>query len=262
VVLDVSLNHFMGFISFSAKIPQRIGFDYKGRGKMLNYRIPLKGYEDKHVVEYYMDLLKVLDIPIQTRNLEIFPSQEDELWADHFLSQNNLSGNKRLMGLVPGGGASWGKDAGFKRWEAQNYAKLADNLIENHNLTIILLGDKAEESLCEAVVSFMRHPCILACGKTTVHQFASLARKCHGMIVNDGGPLHISVAAGARTVSIFGPVDEKVYGPYPKDQHVVVSKDIACRPCYRRFRRASCDHISCLKTITVEEVLERVVSIL
>jgi ADP-heptose:LPS heptosyltransferase len=124
------------------------------------------------------------------------------------------------------------------------------------------LGDKAEENLCTDIARVMRQKCVVACGQTTIHQFASLSKKCHVMIVNDGGPLHIAVAAGARTVSIFGPVDERVYGPYPKENHVVISKNIACRPCYRRFRRASCDHISCLKTITVDEVLERVVSIL
>ena len=82
------------------------------------------------------------------------------------------------------------------------------------------------------------------------------------MIVNDGGPLHIAVAAGVQTASIFGSVDETVYGPYPIGSHIVIKKEIACRPCYQRFRKAACGHISCLNQITVEEVLERIEEIL
>ncbi|HQP10619.1 MAG TPA: hypothetical protein PKV41_04475 [Candidatus Omnitrophota bacterium] len=72
----------------------------------------------------------------------------------------------------------------------------------------------------------------------------------------------MAVAAGTRTVSIFGPVDENVYGPYPRGNHIVIKKELACRPCYRRFRRARCEHISCLNQLTVEEVLERIAKIL
>jgi ADP-heptose:LPS heptosyltransferase len=82
------------------------------------------------------------------------------------------------------------------------------------------------------------------------------------MIVNDGGPLHVAVAAGVQTVSIFGPVDENVYGPYPIGSHIVIKKEIACRPCYQRFRKAVCGHISCLSQITVEDVLERIEGVL
>ena len=72
----------------------------------------------------------------------------------------------------------------------------------------------------------------------------------------------MAVAAGAKTVSLIGPVDENIYGPYPMTGHGVVTKEIACRPCYRKFRRADCDHISCLRQITVDEVFKKVEEIL
>ena len=123
---------------------------------------------------------------------------------------------------------------------------------------IILLGDEKELALCQQIAGLMKHQGILACGRTTVGQCAALFKQCALAIVNDGGPLHIAVASGIPTVSIFGPVDENVYGPYPRANHVVVTHELACRPCYRQFRRASCDHISCLQTIEVEDVLRKV----
>ena len=140
--------------------------------------------------------------------------------------------------------------------------KLADKLIEKFCATIILMGDKNELDLCTEVSEAMFQRPVMACGQTTISQFAALARECSLTIVNDGGPLHIAVAVGAQTASIFGPVDEEVYGPYPKGNHIVISNQLACRPCYQRFRRASCEHVSCLNQLTVEKVLKSIEGVL
>ena len=71
-----------------------------------------------------------------------------------------------------------------------------------------------------------------------------------------GAPYNMAVALGIPTVSIFGPVDERIYGPYPNKGHTIVTYPIACRPCYRQFRRASCDHMFCLNKIEVQVVYE------
>lgn len=260
VCIDVSLSNFTSCAAFLAGIKHRIGFQYKKRSFLLNKKFVLQGYEDKHVVEYYLSLLEELGVPAASKDLELYISQTDADWADDFFKQNIGPKNGHpVVGLVPGGGASWGRNAVYKRWPPEKYAKLADKLIEKFSAAIILFGDKDESALCEKVSEAMRHQPILACGKTTISQFAALARKCSLMIVNDGGPLHLAVAAGAHTASIFGPVDEKVYGPYPQGKHIVIAKGLACRPCYRRFRKASCEHLSCLNRLTVEEVLEKIV---
>mgnify|MGYP000707658809 FL=1 len=261
--VDFSLSDFTGWLTWMAGIKNRIGFQYKGRGFFLNYKFQLRGYDDKHVVEYYLELLEKMGVPTAEKKLELNVSTADHQWADAFI-QENISGSfkKGAIGLVPGGGASWGEDAKYKRWAVEKYAKLADNLIEKFTLPIILMGSESELDLCQNVAGLMGNSVSIACGKTSIGQFAALALKCAVVIVNDGGPLHIAVAAGAQTVSIFGPVNEKVYGPYPKEGQKVVTNELACRPCYRRFRRAACDHITCLAGLTVEEVFKQIVPIL
>ena len=198
-----------------------------------------------------------------SRNLELHLNEDDDRWVEDFISSNRVILNgKPVVGIVPGGGASWGKESCYKRWPAKKYAKLADKLIEKFSATTILMGDKSEVELCNEVSAAMSHQPVIACGQTTITQFAALAQRCALLIVNDGGPLHIAVAAGVKTVSIFGPVSEEVYGPYPIGNNTVITKEIACRPCYRRFRIARCNHISCLKQLTVEAVLERIKGLL
>src|SRR3989344_7925031 len=236
LAVDLSLNDNMSFLMWLIGIRKRIGFNYKNRSPFLSKKIKLEGYENKHVVEYYLELLADLGVPAQHKRLEIFIPETDHRWAEFVLQEHGPLKDKKVVIVIPGGGASWGKDAVYKRWPSEKYAKLADKIVENFGVAIILIGDKKEQDLCDAVARRMRHVCVNLCGKTSITQLAALSERCKAVVVNDGGPLHIAVAAGAKTVSIFGPVDDRVYGPYPRDKHIVITQDIACRPCYRRFR--------------------------
>jgi ADP-heptose:LPS heptosyltransferase len=79
-------------------------------------------------------------------------------------------------------------------------------------------------------------------------------KRCQFLVMNDGGAMHIAAALNVPTVVVFGPVDEKIYGPFPVDQQIIASAPIACRPCYRNFRMSDCQHVNCLKTLSVEDV--------
>lgn len=258
-VFDVSLSSLTSYFSAWAGIARRIGFNYKNRSPLLTDRFVLKGYEGRPVVEYYLDLLRNLGLETKKKKLEIYLDREDELFAENVLERSGVKKHKKIIGLVPGGGASWGRDAIFKRWSMDNYAKLVDKIVENMDAAFILLGDKSEEKLCADLKAHIKDRAFDLCGKTTVRQMAAVAKRCHLMVLNDGGPLHISVAAGAKTLSIFGPVDDSVYGPFPREGHIVVVKNIACRPCYRSFRKASCEHASCLRDLTVDEVYGKLI---
>ncbi|RKY34835.1 MAG: hypothetical protein DRP69_03625, partial [Candidatus Duberdicusella sinuisediminis] len=75
------------------------------------------------------------------------------------------------------------------------------------------------------------------------------------------GLLKVANALNKKIVAIFGPVSEKVYGLYPfkPSQHIILKKDLPCRPCYKKFRLPECPYdIACLREITVEEVFSAV----
>ena len=93
----------------------------------------------------------------------------------------------------------------------------------------------------------------------------ALVEKCFLFIGNDTGPLRFADALNKKIVALLGPVDENVYGPFPSGQArtIVIKKDIACRPCYKKFRLPPCLHDKeCLKSITVKEVLAAVRNLL
>jgi heptosyltransferase-2 len=197
-----------------------------------------------------------------TKEMKLDVPARDIQWAEDWLIRHKVDGSKPLLAVLPGGGASWGQAARFKRWPAVQYAQLIDKIIENFDAGIILMGDPKEEELCREVVSLAHFPLHFAVGETTLLGLAALFKQCQGAVVNDGGPLHVAAAAGIKSVSIFGPVDPQVYGPFPLSGHIVVQKNLPCQPCYRRFRMANCGHISCLGELSVDEVYRKVQQIL
>lgn len=257
-VLDLSLDRGMNVLTMVAGIPQRIGFNYKNRSIFLTRKIPFAGYEGKHVVEHYAGFLHELGIRVVDKNLELPIPQQDIQWAKAWRSQEALAFTKLLIAVFPGGGASWGKSAHFKRWPIEKYVKLVDKMIEKFDAHIILMGNSEERELCGQISRVSPTNTHIVAGDLSLTQSAALLKQCRLAVLNDGGPLHVAVASNVTTVSIFGPVDERVYGPYPSGSHHVVKKGLACQPCYRRFRMADCSHVSCLAQLEVEDVLRKV----
>ena len=109
LVIDLSLNRAVSFLAWVAGVPARVGFNYKNRGLFLSKKIKFNGYENRHVVDYYLGLLKELGFTIQPESLQLTIAREDELWANLFLGKQQFSTTGRKIGIVPGGGASWGK---------------------------------------------------------------------------------------------------------------------------------------------------------
>ncbi|MBF0493799.1 MAG: glycosyltransferase family 9 protein [Candidatus Omnitrophica bacterium] len=257
IVFDFTMAREFGFIFMLAGIRKRIGFNYKNRGLFLTHKDKFVGFSGRHVAEHYLDLLKYADVKAEEAKLRIDMSAELKAWAREYVSRKNLKEGK-IVAVVPGGGASWGKEATLKRWPSWNFSKVAD-LLWKSGVNVIILGDKNEIELCRKVENLMENSPAFVENNLSLEQYAALLSLCDLMVCNDGGPLHIAVALGLKTVSIFGPVDEKVYGPYPASgrNKVITADDLSCRPCYNQFRMPDCMYSSrCLNGIAPERVVE------
>ncbi len=260
LVMDFSLNFQYGFFAWYCGIKNRVGYDFKGRGKFLNRKIKISGYNQKHMIEYYGDLLKLIGLELKCKKPELFFSKENMGPVVSLLKNEGVNAQDKIVVIAPGAGKSWGKDAYLKHWPAQNYSALADKVIEEYGVKIIIVGDYSEKDIIKNVISGMHNKVLDLSGKTSVGELAALFSGANLVITNDGGPMHMAVAAGVSTVSIFGPVDDLVYGPYPlSDKHKVAKSVISCQPCYRDFRMLPCkNNQKCIQGLSVEEVFNLV----
>ncbi len=260
IAIDLSLSRQYGFFLWLIRVPRRIGFDYKDRGLFLTHKIKIDGYHHKHVAGYYLELCRFLDIKPEVKKMAIYLTKDEEESAKAKLIDKGIDSRKDVViGIVPGGGASWGKEARLKHWSYNNVAILADSLVDKLKAKIIVFGDTKEAHLCRDVVGLMKNKPLNLSGELNFREFAACLKQCRLVVCNDGGPLHVAVALNVKTVSIFGPVNEKVYGPFPPSfDHVAISADVPCRPCYWRFKMPRCEKRECLDKISPKEVLQTV----
>lgn len=260
-VFDLSLGKEYAFCCFLAGIKDRRGFDYKGRAKFLNHRIPFDGFNDKPVAEYYLALLTKDAIARPKADIIstiLITTNEDRQYIDNFLTQSAIKDSDVLIGIAPGGGISFGKkDQDRRRWPVKKFAELGDKIIEKFNAKIILIWGPCEEELINEIKNLMKESGLSA-PKTAIRQMAELCKRCDAIVCSEGGPLHIAASQAVRTVSIFGPVDEKVYGPYPKtEKNIVITSNASCRPCYKKFKLPECPNKKCLEDISADFVLDK-----
>lgn len=261
---DFSLDHRYGLWTKLLGIPVRIGLDYKNRGRFLTQSIKIDGYEGKHVVDYYLEALALAGITPRSRHLSLTVPADNRIKNSIQLASGGVREKDILVGIAPGAGESWGKNARFKHWPVIRFTQLADRITEELGAKIVIVGSPAERSIADAIIYAMKHKPVDLVGKTSLEELIATLSNLDLLIANDGGPLHMAVALGIKTVSIFGPVDETVYGPYPPSpKHRVITGAVECRPCYRKFRIMDCDKDrECITTITTEQVFEGVKALL
>lgn len=258
IALDFSLSRDYGFFSMMAGIKQRIGYQYKKRGLFLTDKIMLEdGFCKKHVIDYHREFLPFLKISLPLiSETKVYISDQDQEKADQILKEKAVDIDKGYLCIMPGAGASWGASAGQKRWPVESFTELALKILKLKMYQIVLLGSSDEKKLCDHVQERVPEAINLS-GKLDLMVYAGILKKSRLLITNDGGPLHMAVAVEVKTISIFGPVDEKVYGPYSsqKNRHAVIRSNVTCRPCYKKFRLPECSYDKrCLTEITVDEV--------
>ncbi|MCX5713843.1 MAG: glycosyltransferase family 9 protein [Candidatus Omnitrophica bacterium] len=261
VTMDFSLDHRYGLVSKLAGIRRRIGLNYRNRGKFLTDKIDIKeGYTGRHVVEYYLDLLKFLNIVPKEKRLFLIASDTQKMKSRILLESFGIKETDLLVGIAPGAGASWGKNALLKHWPVIRFAQLAERIIEVFGAKVLILGSPSEAPISEAISYSMKKKPVDLVGRITLEELPAVISNLKLLIANDGGVLHIGVALGIKTVSIFGPVDEQVYGAYPESiEHIVIKKSLLCRPCYRNFRLEICNmDRECLNSISTNEVFDAV----
>ena len=243
-------------IAFFAGIPKRIGYDRK-LSFLLTKKVPHTKQEGKkHESEYTFDLLKEINIIGKPDELFVPLHRKDLDKVDEIFEKNNLSKDDTIITVNPGASCI------SKKWSADNFAILSDEIVSRFKAKIIIVTDKASIENATQVESKMQNKPINLAGKTTVGELAVIISKSNLFISNDSGPVHIAAAVGTPVISIFGRKDPglspKRWGPLSK-KSAVFHKDVGCDVCFAHNCKLG---FKCLKAITTTEILEVVDSLL
>jgi heptosyltransferase-2 len=235
-------------LAFLAGIPYRVGYDFHGSGFLLTLKLPY-AYEEniEHEVDVNLNLLKAISIIPQKKQLEISIDSKAEERVARFLELKGVLPQDRMAVVHPGAYEE------YIRWKVSGFAQVADFLIEDFKMRVIILAGPKEEKLAERMTSLMKNKPVAATG-LGLGETIALIKRAKIFIGNSTGPMHIAAALKIPVVAIFGsrhPLDNfRKWGPYGV-KSIVVQKDTGCQPC----EPGECSSYRCMEEIKKDDVI-------
>ena len=180
-----------------------------------------------------------------------------------------LIGARPRIALHIGGSTAWNR-----RWPLSNYAELCERVLSTTGGSIVLVGhgEQAEHAQLLANVGAG----LDRVGEVSLARTATVLADCDLLVGSDSGPMHVAVALGVPTVTLYGPADGELFWGQVYPNHRRISRHWPCQHLphtVHHRQRATCEHQClypfrldapeyprCVADITVDEVYETVIA--
>ncbi|MFH1320629.1 MAG: glycosyltransferase family 9 protein [Bacteroidota bacterium] len=217
---------------------------------MVNFKI--NRLPDVHIVDRYMDTLKLFSVKNDCNGLDYFIPDKEEV----DLSSLPESHREGYLGFAIG---------------AKHKTKCLplDKIIsicKKIGKPIVLLGDADDKEKAETIKGSVGNTIFNACGKYSINQSASLVRQAEKIITHDTGLMHVAAAFKKDIVSVWGNTIPE-FGMYPYLTGtgvggmgtIIEIKNLSCRPCSKLgFKKCPKKHFKCMNLIDEEEIVEAI----
>lgn len=226
LVLDVHGLFLTGAIAALSKSPRRIGM---AKTKELNRYFMTElapAPAGPHVIDRYLSALLPLGITAPDRSMTLALSPADHDFAAEFIAAHGVDPRKKLLIIQPR--TSWPS----KNWGDENFAKLLDLL--HPNIQVLLCGSQGDKENAARLKALCDRPLFDAVGKTSLPELGALIKRADLLLTGDTGALHIAIALGVPTISLWGPTRPEQYGPPPGSAiHTIIKSPRACTACHK-----------------------------
>lgn len=217
-------------LALASGAPVRVGLD-NGAGWFLTRRVPDRGFGARHEVDYWLEVAALLGGRTEAPRTELALTGEHRAWAAERWTR--LGARGPAVVIHPGSGAF----SMARRWPVERFAETARALRDELGLEIVALAGPApgERELAEAVQGSTPGAHLLSDVPSPLH-LAAILEHAALVVGNDSGVLFLAAAVERPIVAIFGPTNDRAWGPYPPEapRHAVVAETLACRPCIHR----------------------------
>ena len=222
LILDLFSNPSTAQITYLSRAPYRCGFPYKGRKYAYNYFGP-EERDQLHSADLHLEFLNKCGLSSQSNNLHFGIAKDDLSFASDYLNSTRKT-NDLLICLSPSGG--WES----KKCDPEKFAEIGQEIMSSYSCSLFILwgpGDKAE---AEKIKEIMGDDVYLA-PPTTIGQMAASLKLSDAVIANDSGPMHISTSVGTPTLSLHGPTNPLLQGPYGSKHEWTRNESLDCIEC-------------------------------
>jgi len=226
------------FIAKLSRSTMKIG--YHSKNKILNHvythYLPKQGL--RHIVETNLDPLRLLDIPIQSKKVQIFCTKQD-----HDVIDKQLLDIGQFIHIHPV--SRWL----FKCIADETMAQIIDYCELELGFRVVITAAPVEVEIekVNGILSLCRSIPLNLSGRLSLKQTAALNQKAHGFIGVDTAIMHISAANDIPVLAFFGPSGTDHWGPWDNKfmqsyyyqrngfqrmgMHRVIAESRVCQPC-------------------------------
>jgi ADP-heptose:LPS heptosyltransferase len=149
-------------------------------------------------------------------NLFIPTSDEEKNKAN-----DDLDSSFKHIVIFPGG--NWTP----KLWSVDNFNEIMKLLLHKyHKIKFILVGSLNEKNkFYNQLIKDIKQDLIIDLFGHNLTLTSAYMKKSNIFIGNDSGLLHLAVANKLKVISLFGPTNDKVYGPYGSNNIIIRTKE-------------------------------------
>ena len=194
-VLDLHSLSETNLLGFLSGAPQRLYSRRPNRSLdfLSNYR-PRPPLEEevpkRHLVDRYLDVLIPLGVTKADRLPRLKSRADDNAAVEQILKKAKVNSGTPLVGLFPGAGHPG------RRWPMEKFAELADYLIRNHGVRVLVFAGPEERSLTQEMRSVFPATTLII-DTLSIPQLAGALARLAVFVSNDTGPMHVAVAVGS-----------------------------------------------------------------
>ena len=148
----------------------------------------------RHSIENNLDVLPLIGArrKLAAHEMELFLTPAEERFAENFLAQPALSGQK-ILGLHVGSGGT--KNLPLKRWPLMHYAGLVRRLNqERPDLRVLLFGGPEEGKDHEILLSQANRERTQEARTKNLRETAALIKRCSAFLSVDTALMHLAAA--------------------------------------------------------------------
>jgi ADP-heptose:LPS heptosyltransferase len=216
---SLSETNLLGFLSGA---PRRLYANRPGRSidYLANFSPrPPREAKNAHAVDRYLDVIKPLGIENPPRLPVLKTSAAADQSVEAILKKEQANSKTLLVGLFTGAGNE------SRRWRLEHFAEIADHLIRNEGVRVIVFAGPEERPLIPQMRTQFPAKTIFF-DRLTIPQLLSAQARLTLFISNDTGPAHTAAAVGTPVVLIMDRPTPNNFTPVGEHHRLVGAEKI------------------------------------
>ena len=235
----IDLHHNIRSLRIKNKLRKiSFSFDKLNLQKWLIVNLKINKLPDIHIVDRYLDTVKIFDVKNDGKGLDYFITEENKVPENTILSE--IPEKFILLAI--------GEQHETKKASAEKLAEICDLV----DFPVVICGGKDDLSLSESIISKLvqNRNVLNTTGKLSLNQSARLVQRASLVITHDTGIMHIAAAFKKIILSIWGnTIPEFGMYPYLADplSRIFEVNGLKCRPC-SKIGHTTCPkkHFKCM----------------